>query len=907
MQFHNSTPETVGDYVAMQEARRAAKRKSSHGSDSEPSTKKQKLLHDSMPPAPTQSQAIPTPLLGTTTDGEPKLVDASLPPAPTQSQAHATTGLGPRISTKKRKKYDNRSVTPAPSHDMANHGPGTQEPELDQSSCPPAHDITGLEPPTKKQKLSYASLPPSRIRVREPVEVGERREAEFYRRLFRRWCKPNGFDPDLINESTLPDKLLLSGNFDIYEFMSSQSPENHDYASGPPEIDAYPFADASAANPMAPSPEVGAYWAPRPEPQQLFHHSPALNEHAQACPVSGDVSVHHPLAQGPISRVCSGSGDETSHPSSAQNLATVISPALGGEVNEARPPLGDQTSKLLSSVSQSFEGPSCSSSDPNAGHTTTSTSSDQTILVSSVCDMADETVAGSSNQNCPLSLDVNLKDSSTPTSSNQVALVSSIRDTRDNVADTNSHQIPPSSSDVNSKDNSTPTSSDRIALVDSIRDAGDEAAIASSDQIAASYPDVSLVDNATPRSSNQITVIDSIRDAGDTTVDASQDEIAPLSLDVNLKDDNTPASLSRTHSVGPARNKGGRPRGRKPRALKPPKGPTRFQKNHPVKTTVNMDVWENILLFCPLEFLLKARSISTTFRSVLKDNSLIWKKARLHQFGPDMPDPALGLSEPQYADLVTGNGCQTGGCTSKKTRKTYWALGKRLCIECFQKSFIPPRALKRVFKEFEKSATPQYNSIAQYYRRMDQFLPAMKFDRWDNYQWLGDYESSPSWGQIYRSGQYTAYPAAAYANFNSELASFVGNEYDVESGRFSSNEPLPGKTCPSQDVIDAWFEAKHAANDALVPELQAVENWCESLKRDNQKASKDLRKSRESFYEEQAELAGWNKDALQHFKSYQAAIAISKPPSTQSWKILQPKILAECEAAKKSLAEEAEK
>ena len=165
----------------------------------------------------------------------------------------------------------------------------------------------------------------------------------------------------------------------------------------------------------------------------------------------------------------------------------------------------------------------------------------------------------------------------------------------------------------------------------------------------------------------------------------------PSTLGSSLGEDTTPRSLPQTSSVGPARNKGGRPRldCRKPRARKTPKGQTRLQKNHPIKATVNVDVWENILVFCPPEFLLKARTISKTFRSVLKDDSLIWKRARLNYFGPDLPEPPLGLSEPQYADLITGSGCQTQGCTSSKTRKTYWAIQKRLCAECFQKSFLP--------------------------------------------------------------------------------------------------------------------------------------------------------------------------------------------------------------------------
>lgn len=178
-------------------------------------------------------------------------------------------------------------------------------------------------------------------------------------------------------------------------------------------------------------------------------------------------------------------------------------------------------------------------------------------------------------------------------------------------------------------------------------------------------------------------------DTGNAAVAANSDQSAPLLLDANLRDGSTPANSSQPPSVGPSLNKGGRPRGRKPRAPRTPKGPTRFQKNHPIKSSINIDVWENILIYCPLEFLLKARSISTTFKSVLKEDSFIWKRARLNQFGPAMPDPPLGLSEAHYADLVTGTGCQTRGCTSKKTRKTYWALGKRMCVGCFQTSFIP--------------------------------------------------------------------------------------------------------------------------------------------------------------------------------------------------------------------------
>ena len=190
---------------------------------------------------------------------------------------------------------------------------------------------------------------------------------------------------------------------------------------------------------------------------------------------------------------------------------------------------------------------------------------------------------------------------------------------------------------------------------------------------------------------------------------------------------------------------------------------------------------------------------------------------------------------------------------------------------------------------------------------MEEFLPGLKFDRWDNYQWLGNYDPTPSWGEIYRSGQYVAFPASVYANFSSELANLVGTEYDVEHRQFSSNKPLDGKTCPPQDVIDEWFDTKRAINDALVLDLQAVENWFEIYKRNNQKVCKDLRKSREIFYEQQAELAGLDKSAIKHYESYQAAIAISKPATMQSWKILLPKLKVECEVAKLKELEEFER
>ena len=248
--------------------------------------------------------------------------------------------------------------------------------------------------------------------------------------------------------------------------------------------------------------------------------------------------------------------------------------------------------------------------------------------------------------------------------------------------------------------NTTPASSHYITSIDTNRSLGDDCSATSLDQEgvlrATDIPDTELPDTGIPETEFPDTELPDTElpdtDIPDTDIpDSDIPQSDPSTLGSSLRKDATPASLPQNPSVGPARNKGGRPRleRRKPRARKTPKGQTRLQKNHPIKATVNVDVWENILVFCPPEFLLKARNISRTFRSILKDDSLIWKRARVKYFGPDLPEPPLGLTEPQYVDLLTGSGCQTRGCTSSKTRKTYWAIQKRLCIECFQKSFLP--------------------------------------------------------------------------------------------------------------------------------------------------------------------------------------------------------------------------
>ena len=569
MLFHISTPKTMGEYVAIQESKKASKRKSAHRLDMEPSTKKKTLLHGPLPSAPAHSQVNDTKYLRPTTEIL-KLADAC--PLPARAQAHDMTNPGP---TSMNRQPDHGSVTPAQGHEITNHELATQKSEFDHGSLPPAHDqaqdMTDLGPATKKPKLSYANLPPARVHYRISSVERAHAEAEYYRERLRRWCELHGFDYHLLDQSAVSDTLLMSPNFDVHNYMATKISKGHSYACGPSDFDVYPVDDLSSENLTAERVKNNTHGVHKQSLGDLSCHSAAPNTAPQVRPVSCEMSLHHKPARGPINKGFLGSGDETSHLPSVQSRTAKASLAFGGKFIEACPPLGDLTSTSLSSVDSTLKGSFCCSSDPHMEY------------------------------------------------------------------------------------NTTPARPDRVASIGSDRDRGDDTAAARSDQI------------------------------------------APLSPHSNLRDDTTLASSSQNSSVEPACNKGGRPRGRKPRALKIPKGPTRFQKNHPVKALVNIDVWENILLFCSPDLLLKARTVSSTFRSVLKDDSLIWKKARIKHFGPDMPDPPSGLSEPQYADLLTRIGCQTHGCESTRTRKTYWAFQKRLCIGCFQKAFLPVSILGLIY------------------------------------------------------------------------------------------------------------------------------------------------------------------------------------------------------------------
>ena len=125
-------------------------------------------------------------------------------------------------------------------------------------------------------------------------------------------------------------------------------------------------------------------------------------------------------------------------------------------------------------------------------------------------------------------------------------------------------------------------------------------------------------------------------------------------------------------------NKGGRPR----KYLVKTKPLMQFRKNRPLRSTLPADLWTQVFIHCPPNFLMQARMVNSTFYGILSQES-IWRESRLATYGPDHPDPPSNVSEMQYADLLTGVGCQSRRCTNHQARTVYWAFQQRWCQKCF--------------------------------------------------------------------------------------------------------------------------------------------------------------------------------------------------------------------------------
>ena len=186
-----------------------------------------------------------------------------------------------------------------------------------------------------------------------------------------------------------------------------------------------------------------------------------------------------------------------------------------------------------------------------------------------------------------------------------------------------------------------------------------------------------------------------------SSLHSSTNVVLANSISQNLSPAEEALSSSTSRSSTPEqtqRNKGGRPRTEKqfPRQ-KQLRIRTKLRTNRPVVNRIPCEVWQNIFEFCPPDFLLKAEEIEY-FDEILQENESTWRVARLREFGFDMPEPPPGISEQEYADLLSGSGCQN--CIEMLTRRTYWGFQKRWCDACLARHVAPVCKILRSGKTY---------------------------------------------------------------------------------------------------------------------------------------------------------------------------------------------------------------
>lgn len=165
-------------------------------------------------------------------------------------------------------------------------------------------------------------------------------------------------------------------------------------------------------------------------------------------------------------------------------------------------------------------------------------------------------------------------------------------------------------------------------------------------------------------------------------VDAMQITTSTDSLTSSVSGENSAVATPQRQS---RKRKAGEPSVAPVRKRYRAKGPTKLRKGKQIICEVPMDVWSIVFSYCPAKFLAKARRISKAFNHALQYES-VWRKNRLQNYGPDLPEPFPGMKEDEYANLLEGLGCMD--CGTPKTRKTYWVWRKRWCISCYEKNTI---------------------------------------------------------------------------------------------------------------------------------------------------------------------------------------------------------------------------
>ncbi|KAL8781344.1 MAG: hypothetical protein Q9194_000435 [Teloschistes cf. exilis] len=299
----------------------------------------------------------------------------------------------------------------------------------------------------------------------------------------------------------------------------------------------------------------------------------------------------------------------------------------------------------------------------------------------------------------------------------------------------------------------------------------------------------------------------------------------------------------------------------------------RLSQKHPHEEHIPYDIWCCIIANSPLALVFKIKDVSNTIRSLLAGNVAPWKDARYKTYGSDHPDPPVGITEAQYADLLVGFGCQDKHCHDKKARKVYWAFQRRWCTSCMRKN------------------TVQEDSCGVFldkYPELTKYLNTGLFDGWGHYVRIGVPDENPAPNRTEVSKR---------VFLRTDIARLAQQIETIEADTSNAN-------LNSSDARTELIAAMKATNEKVVEKIRPIEEWAKTYKKSNAAESTSKKQKKMDFFAAKALSMNppIDRETLERMECFHAAVAAASEPTERAWKSVEKKLRAQRTKTQASLA-----
>ncbi|KAF2491070.1 hypothetical protein BU16DRAFT_621729 [Lophium mytilinum] len=288
--------------------------------------------------------------------------------------------------------------------------------------------------------------------------------------------------------------------------------------------------------------------------------------------------------------------------------------------------------------------------------------------------------------------------------------------------------------------------------------------------------------------------------------------------------------------------------------------PTKLRVSNPVRTPVSACIWNNVFKWSHPNTLLTCRDMQF-FMPLLANHTAVWRDSRVNTYGNEIPDPLPGLSEEQYANLLSNRkGCQVTGCEDKLARKTYWAFCKRLCQAHMSTELVVQQdALNTIKQRLGQAHVALAPEVLK-------CVPSGTKDSWKNYTKAGP----------------------ATERFSTSI--FHTTELNNAINEFLTT--FPDLNAASADEKRQYLEEKQRLATERVEFALKIEKFeKEEARRVRNENARLKTERKEEFFQKAAEMVPpMAPEVLVLCPSYKKSLDIAKAPTPQSWAYLLEKL-----------------